>query len=362
MSNNKVLYIGGFELPDKNAAAQRVVGIAKSLRELDYEVIFINSIKKGYSGKPLIKSYFGFKTLEYSRENELDYLCSAITVLNHIKKVNPSIVIAYNYPAFALNRINRYCKKHGIKCIADATEWYDAKGGNIVHRMIKKIDTEFRMRYVHKQLSGVIAISRYLYDYYKKSVKTVMIPPTVDITDSKWNIPVEKDPGVKTFVYAGSPSATKEKLDVIVATIDELSKTLSVRLNVVGITKDQFINMYSWKSNISDSIKFYGRVDHNEAIRIIRSSDWSIILRENNLVVKAGFPTKLVESISCGVPVLINHFSNIDNYLELYDCIFTGLDNLKDNLIKACNSYYVPNIKIFDYRMFTKTIGLFLLE
>ena len=29
-----VLYIGGFELPDKNAAAQRVVGIAKSLRDL----------------------------------------------------------------------------------------------------------------------------------------------------------------------------------------------------------------------------------------------------------------------------------------------------------------------------------------
>ena len=37
-----VLYIGGFELPDKNAAAHRVLGIAKILKELGYSVEFMN--------------------------------------------------------------------------------------------------------------------------------------------------------------------------------------------------------------------------------------------------------------------------------------------------------------------------------
>ena len=37
----KVLYIGGFELPDKNAAAHRVISNAFLLRELGYEVSFI---------------------------------------------------------------------------------------------------------------------------------------------------------------------------------------------------------------------------------------------------------------------------------------------------------------------------------
>ena len=43
--NNKgtILYVGGFIiLPDKNAAAQRVVSIAKILRDIGFEVVSIN--------------------------------------------------------------------------------------------------------------------------------------------------------------------------------------------------------------------------------------------------------------------------------------------------------------------------------
>ena len=41
MSSKTVLYVGGFILPDKNAAAQRVVGIAKILRDIGYNVVFM---------------------------------------------------------------------------------------------------------------------------------------------------------------------------------------------------------------------------------------------------------------------------------------------------------------------------------
>ena len=40
-TNNSVLYIGGFDLPDKNAAAHRVLNNGKVLRELGYEVVFV---------------------------------------------------------------------------------------------------------------------------------------------------------------------------------------------------------------------------------------------------------------------------------------------------------------------------------
>ena len=39
-----VLYIGGFQLPDKNAAALRVLGNAKILTELGYRVVFLNAL------------------------------------------------------------------------------------------------------------------------------------------------------------------------------------------------------------------------------------------------------------------------------------------------------------------------------
>ena len=40
-----IIYIGGFELPDKNAAAQRIIGNSYALKELGYEVIFLGVSK-----------------------------------------------------------------------------------------------------------------------------------------------------------------------------------------------------------------------------------------------------------------------------------------------------------------------------
>ena len=40
--NGRFLYIGSFQLPDKNAAAQRVLGIAKALRKLNFDVVFLD--------------------------------------------------------------------------------------------------------------------------------------------------------------------------------------------------------------------------------------------------------------------------------------------------------------------------------
>ena len=37
-----ILYVGGFALPDENAAAQRVVANAKLFSEMGYNVAFIN--------------------------------------------------------------------------------------------------------------------------------------------------------------------------------------------------------------------------------------------------------------------------------------------------------------------------------
>ena len=58
----RFLYIGPFQLPDKNAAAQRVIGIAKALRQLDYDVVFLDFNKdcNAFSGIP--HDICGFQT------------------------------------------------------------------------------------------------------------------------------------------------------------------------------------------------------------------------------------------------------------------------------------------------------------
>lgn len=346
-----ILYIGGFELPDKNAAAQRVIGIAKGLRELGHNVVFLNSVKK-YEAEGIKEvEYFGFRCLEYRREKESDYLFSGQTALSMIKKVNPDAIIAYNYPAVALDRIRKYCRKNHKKCFADATEWYQAVGENAIYRIIKNLDTAYRMRWVQKRLDGVIAISGFLYDYYNDSVKTVLVPPTVDLSDEKWNIPVEQQTDVVSFVYAGVPIALKEKLDVIVKALSEAEKNNNVRLNIVGVTEEQFRELYCWNEKIPFSVTFWGRIEHMQVVKIVKESDWTIILRENNRVVKAGFPTKVAESISAGTPIIANKFSNICDYLDESNSILVdSIDELPDAIMKAVNKKVNVDRTMFDYR------------
>lgn len=351
MTNNTVLYIGGFQLPDKNAAAQRVVGIAKGLRLLGYNVVFLNSLTKCDNRNIKCKDYFGFTCYEFQREMKWDYLISGKTTLSLIKSIKPATIIAYNYPALSLNRIRVFCRKNNIKLYADCTEWYLAEGRGVVYRLIKNVDTFYRMRVVHKKLDGIIAISKYLYNYYCNCVNTVLIPPTIDIDDSKWAVDVQKEADISSFIYAGSPSLLKEDLDYIVKTIDHVSIDYNVELNVVGITDKQFIKMYNWKEQIPTSVRFIGRVNHIDVVKMVSNSDWSIILRGNNRVVNAGFPTKVVEAISCGTPVIVNDFSNIKDYLDNSNSIvIKDYSELENAIITAINRKMNVNKGLFDYR------------
>ena len=356
MNNNLILYIGGFELPDKNAAAQRVIGIAKGLSIIGYETIFLNSLTDYDRREEERKNYYGFNCINYKQEAQFDHLISAKTVVNYIKTIKPAIVFAYNYPACSLRRIYKFCKKNGIKCFADLTEWYKVDEGDLIYRIIKTLDTEFRMRYVVKRMDGVLTVSRFLFDYYKEKCKAVMIPPTVDIEDEKWRIKEKHNNGL-SFVYAGSPSLQKERLDYIVKAIDELETKRDVHLNIVGITESQFRLLYSWEGKLSDKIIFKGRLDHLNALQIIKESDWSIIIRDNNFVVNAGFPTKIVESISCGTPVIVNEFSNILDYLDdSNSIIIENVDMLKKGISMSSDVKTGVERGLFDYHNYVKEL------
>jgi len=350
--NKKVLYIGGFELPDCNAAAQRVIGIGKAIRKLGYEVIFLNARKQYEAGDAQWKEYFSFRCWEYRRENDFDYLFCGNTVLGIIKQIKPAVVIAYNYPAVALSRICCYCKKNSIRCISDVTEWYEAKG-NLFHKAVKQFDVNLRMYCVLLQMDGIIAISRYLDNYYRKLVPTVMIPPTVDCTDEKWNTEQKENrTDVTHFVYAGSPSASKERLDLTVDAICACAQTHKVRLDVIGITAQQFSELYGRCEREYRGVYFCGRIDHKGVVKLVTKADWAIIIRESSRMVQAGFPTKLVESISCGTPVIVNPFSNICDYLDETNSLITDIGNLHQTIEKACTLRCTPDKNQFDYSKF----------
>lgn len=346
-----ILYVGGFELPDRNAAAQRVVGIAKGAAALGHEVIFMNY--SACSEGCCWTEYFGFPCYEQPPKSLVKSLTDITDVQKILKEKHITAVIAYNYPAYALSLLIRYCRREGIRCYADATEWYMPRG-NPLFLLVKTLDTEWRMRVLHKKMDGVLAISDYLYEYYRKVVRTVKIPPTVDMEEAKWL--AEKKPADKTtFVYAGSPSSQKERLDLVIDSMERICKIRPVQLKLVGITKAQYEKMYHTCYR-GRAVLFCGRISHQEAINTVKKADWSIVFRDNNKVVKAGFPTKVVESIACGTPVIANRFSNIDNFLKDDNSILCDPDKMEEAILYACDTRKNVDTSIFDYHLYLQEI------
>ncbi len=312
MKEKKILYIGGFEMPDKNAAAQRVLSIGKALKKGGNTVIFYGITKnEDYQGKVDDFDYYAcsYPTSKY----EWVKYSIGEGVVDIIKRFVPDVVITYNYPAIAQQRVLRYCHKHGIRVIGDITEWYEPAD------IIKTIDTWLRMHWSNKNLDGLIPISSYLYNYYK-GMNQIEIPPLVDLNNPKWSLgkkPVERKESDSTIrlIYAGSNGVAIDRLDYIIKGI-ESCEINNISLDVIGMTEQDYYRIYKSMINKSTHVCFHGRISHDEVIRYLHTSDFQIFFRDNRRVCNAGFPTKFAESFSAGLPVITNRVSNISDYIE----------------------------------------------
>lgn len=377
MKSRNIIYFGNVLYPDLDAASHRTIGNAKALRELGYNVTLVGT-KKG-ENRPIVGTkeiYDGFEIYYFpdpqSPRQWKDYLISTKpldVIVSTIKDVKA--VILYNHPSISSKKIVKYCHKRGIEVYADCTEWYDPKGLSI-HTIIKKADTFYRMRFVNKHLDGIIAISSYLQDYYKAAgCATICVPPIVDLTSEKWQDCDNLDlHGTNTrLIYVGNPGAgAKDKLGLIISALKTISRTntrYNFHLNVIGMTDVQFKEVFKVDTSNLDFVSFLGRKPNNEALEMIKQSDFSIFLRDANLVCTAGFPTKFSESIACGTPVLTNLTSDLGKYMvdgrNGFVIDMTSYESICDTLLRALSvsaekkadmKSYCREDRTFDYHSF----------
>lgn len=364
-----VLYIGGFELPDKNAAAHRVISNAKLFGLLGYNTIFIGIDKEEKEYLNIFdskKTISGFSSYSIPYPKSIGQWVKYISQINNYIEVASSIsrlkaIICYNFPAIALEKIRWYCRKKGIKCIADVTEWYTGLGRSIPVKLIKGIDTFLRMRIIQKKVDGLIVISRFLQKYYKGCKNVVYIPPLTDLSDEKWTNTKEKSHDILYLTYAGNPGR-KDRIDHLIKALEKVSRPY--QLDIVGIEKEEYISLYAnevYELDRNHTFIFHGRIPHLEALEIIKRANYSCFFRVADRVTTAGFPTKFAEAITCGTPVITNRSSNVADYLkgkngylvEDLSCeAISQIINDADFTVKVNN-------RLFDYREYETDMKTF---
>lgn len=309
----RILYVGGFELPDKSAAAIRVMNNALLFKDCNFETYMLGVHKEKQKDKKtgVYKGFF-YETIRYPKTiaQWFHYLIvfSSFDVVDRIK---PDIIILYDFPGLAILRWIKYCRKKRIKVIGDVTEWY-MPTGNVIMKLLRGADTGIRMRYAYNKLDGMLTISRFLYNYYRKS-RRMLLPP---LMDKRANLPSNYIYQDKlTLVYAGSGGKNKDRLDYIVEAINLLDNP-KLSFKIIGLDKEKYNQMYD-KSFVDKwgCIVFLGKLDHENTVKEIINSHFQIFVRPINRVTTAGFPSKLVESFGLGVPVITNNTSNIAEYV-----------------------------------------------
>lgn len=320
MMNDKecILYVGGFELPDLNAAAHRVVNNAKVFINHGFEVAFC-----GIKRPDACDGHSKFPFEDYSVNKPSGTLAEvwhsfSITHIKHIveNKKNIRFIIAYNLHFVQLHKLVRFCKKNNIVLIGDITEWYENKFSLLPVKFYKWLDTKLVMEYLYKKLDSLIVISTYLENYYKKNVKNIcVIPPLVDLQEEKWNYRANNDNTVVKFVYTGLPGKTKDRLDFIFRVFSQIK--YNYELTIIGISKEKFVKDFNCNRDMDSRIVFKNRVSHSESIRALIESDYCVFFRNNSRKNNAGFPTKFAECISCGVGVVTNNYSDLCSYQNL---------------------------------------------
>ena len=368
-----VLFISASKYPSNSAEASRLHYLAQLFAEDNHvTIISRGSASSSYkriehisvSNKKLITGNVLLRALDY-----LLFIKQVKKYLKNSKQVDAIVVCAM--PTSVLKYLITYAKCNQILLIHDAVEWYSPE-----EFRLGKLDKLYRKKdlWMRKLLPGncrIISISRYLQKYFDGlGNKTVYVPSMIDTT--LYNVLEKNYDGKIRLVYAGTP-LKKDYLAVALKGIALLSQEQIARLEVriIGISKEQ-----AQKNGIStevinklgDSLVFMGRIPREQVFEYLEAAHFSILLRPaDQRYAKAGFPTKVPESLSVGTPVICNFSSDLGDFLsDGIDCIEVNSCSEKDMKIAVERVLNLNEVELrrlsvnarklaanrFDYRLF----------
>lgn len=331
MKSDWIAYVGHMLFPWGQAASRRVYGNAMSLVSAGYDVVVASGSDEPQNITRLecadvtgSLSHIGLGICPDQKESPLKkaaklLFSSSLRLISWLEAqpTKPSHVILYGgYMPYML-RLLPWCRKNGVSLVADLVEWYEPSHSRGAYLSPSSINTYISMRHLFNKCDGIIAISSYLENYYlKQNCKVVRVPPTLDMVSLAPPEKYRKDKkGPLRLAYAGSPGKKDLLKNVIEGMAIADPEGDEIRLSVLGPSVDEVRGLCCGASPLPGSIEVMGKMPQDEVLKIIGTADFSVLLREPLRFANAGFPTKFVESMASGTPVIANITSDLGKYL-----------------------------------------------
>lgn len=316
------------KFPNGDAGAVREYMLGKLFKENQIKVFYIGMGNINYGE---ISNYNEFEYTSLRREgtkivdkigNYFFHRRRLIQFLEQYKKTNTiDAILLVSPPLNTWNYIKKLARKDNIKLYHDCVEWYSPGQFKLGVLSPSFLIKEITNRLIISKEIKVISISSFLDEYFKKKgIQSVRIPVILD--PNEINVKKMLVNNRVVFLYAGSPGK-KDYLKEIIGGFALLNEKVlkQMEIRIIGITKEKLIAQCGVLERdiekISKSITIYGRLKREEVLIELIKADFTVLLRSETLrYAKAGFPTKVVESLLCSTPVICNITSDLGDFIK----------------------------------------------
>jgi Glycosyltransferase len=346
----RVYYVGDVGCRD-TALAIHARNMGYMFKKLNYDVVYFCEnwdTQRHYNSDKDFKYFYTKKYLKFWKFSSLEWILEKLTGIkifnllkSQVKIKKPDIVVLYGIEGE--EKIINFCKKENIPVILERCDWFEKEDRatflekNFVHNK-----TEYAMRVLDMQADGIIAISKYLYNYYKKNNKhVVFIPPMFKVEQNNKIDRFYKDEKIH-LAYAGSLGGNKDQILPVMNVLKEINKKeIKIYLDIVGVTMEDIEKETQCNNWNKYGVYAYGRLSNEKTKEIVKKADFSLLLRQNKRYAKAGFSTKFTESMCLGVPVICTKVGGADSIIsDMKDGVHLK-DNSYDTLLQVLGNLLI---------------------
>lgn len=220
--------------------------------------------------------------------------------------------------------IMRYCKRNGIKLFFDIVEFQTISQQSLftffqfylpnwmtVKRFSKKAKTLAISTYLSNLLNGQKSKAMYVPFFFNMEEANIDEGKSLRLQD-----------GTIELVYAGCPSRGRDSLANVIkglACLNEKERA-QFHLTIAGANEEQIKALGLSEKELKQSLShcsYLGTVPHEEALNLIKRAAFTLYMKPaKKRFSKAGFPTKVSESLMMSTPVIFNLSGDVGVYLQ----------------------------------------------
>lgn len=325
MPNKTIVFITNSYFPSGQAYSKRALNLSRTFRECGYSVKIIADCTKEHleNGQGIYDGFEYFIVGDNSKAGRyLKNKRNSLALLKRItetENVSAILISGGTYDRFV--EVFKLSRQKGIPLLLEICEWYDIKSFKLGELDLRYRKFNSCMNSSYKKADGIIAISRYLEDYFfEYNSNVIRIPSLAGREDFVKGEKTESEKIV--LIHAGTSVGKqhKEMFKAILQALASFGDNCPFEYRIFGSDRKTILENIDFDeeliNSLGDSVKIFGKIPQSEVLKQYLQADYSIFVRPDRRSSHAGFPTKLSESLCAGTPVIANNTGDIGLYLK----------------------------------------------